>query len=159
MDSGSENRRYALVMKRIVALPLAALILVAATATAQLPPGKWWRRPEIIQQLVLSDEQQDRLDAIFRSAANDLIDLRGSVEKQNIALRGLLDQPQLDRAAIHREAARLSEAKARLFDRELSMLVDMRAVLTDPQWNRMRNQLERLGAQRQQQQMRRNRPQ
>jgi hypothetical protein len=94
----------------------------------------------------LTDEQQDRLDAIFRTAANDLIDLRGSVEKANIALRGLLDQPRLDRVAIHREAVRLSDAKGKLFDRELTMLVDMRAVLTDPQWNRMRNELDRLGS-------------
>ena len=151
-------------MKRMFVLALGASMLVTSFAAADpsLPPGKWWRRPEIVQQLVLTEEQQDRLDAIFRAAANDLIDLRGTVEKQNISLRGLLDQPQLDRSAIHREAARLSEAKGRLFDRELSMLIDMRAVLTDPQWNRMRNQLDRLGAgQRQQQQpaMRRNRRQ
>lgn len=151
-------------MKRIVLVALGASMLVAsiAAADASLPPGKWWRRPEIVQQLVLTDEQQDRLDAIFRNAANDLIDLRGSVEKQNIALRGLLDQQQLDRVAIHREATRLSEAKGRLFDRELSMLIDMRAVLSDPQWKRMRNQLDRMGAAQRQQQppmMRRNRRQ
>jgi len=149
-------------MRQIILLLLAASLLVTPFAAADptLPPGKWWRRPEIVQALVLTDEQQDRLDQVFRSAASDLIDLRGAVEKQNISLRGLLDQPQLDRAAIHREAARLSEAKGRLFDRELAMLVDMRGVLTDPQWNRMRNQLDRLGsAQRQQPQpmMRRNR--
>ena len=147
-------------MKRTFLLALAASLLLTSFAAADqaLPPGKWWRRPEIVQALVLTDEQQSRLDAIFRTAANDLIDLRGSVEKQNISLRGLLDQPQLDRSAIHREAAHLSEAKGRLFDRELSMLIDMRAVLTDPQWSRMRNELNRLGSpQRQQQPMRRNR--
>lgn len=148
-------------IKRSILLFLASLLVTSlAAADPSLPPGKWWRRPEIVQTLALTDEQQDRLDQVFRTAAGDLIDLRGAVEKQNISLRGLLDQAQLDRAAIHREAARLSEAKGRLFDRELSMLVDMRGVLTDPQWKRMRNQLDRLGdAQRQQQQpmMRRNR--
>lgn len=135
-------------MKKTTLLALIASLALSTFAAADptLPPGKWWRRPEIVERLVLTDEQQDRLDAIFRTAANDLIDLRGSVEKANIALRGLLDQPQLDRAAIHREAARLSDAKGRLFDRELAMLVDMRGVLTDPQWNRMRNELDRLGA-------------
>ena len=34
--------------------------------------------------------------------------------------------------------------RGRLFDRELTMLVEMRGVLTDPQWNRMRNELDRL---------------
>ena len=135
-------------------------LLLAAGAFAQLPPGKWWRRPEIIQSLNLSDEQQDHLDAIFRTSASDLIDLKAEVDKANIALRGELDRPQLDRAAIHRVATRLSDARGRLFDRELTMLVEMRGVLTDPQWNRMRNELDKLQQQRpaQQRQMQRQRP-
>ena len=127
-------------------LAAALLILVAASAGAQLPPGKWWRRPEIAQQLGLTEEQQSRLDGIFRSSANDLIDLRGDVEKASIALRSELDQPQLNRANIQRVAAHLSDARGRLFERELMMLIDMRGVLTDPQWNRMRAQLERIAA-------------
>jgi len=129
-----------------------ALALIAAFAAiplmAQLPPGKWWRRPEIVQRLNLTDEQQDRLETIFRSAAPDLIDLKAEVDKESIALRGELDRPQLDRAAIHRVALRLNEARGKLFDRELGMLVDMRAVLTDPQWNRMRNELQNMQQQR-----------
>ncbi len=120
------------------------VIFLAAGAFAQLPPGKWWRRPEIVQSLNLSEEQQDRLETIFRGAATELIDLRADVDKANIALRGELDRPTLDRAAIHRIATRLSDARGRLFDRELMMLVEMRGVLTDPQWNRMRNELNRL---------------
>jgi Spy/CpxP family protein refolding chaperone len=127
---------------------LAALaIAFAASAFAQnLPPGKWWRRPEIVQILNLSEEQQNKLEAIFRVSSGDLIDLRGEVEKQNITLRGDLDQAQLDRTAIRHDAQKLSEARGRLFDRELMMLVDMRAVLNESQWNRMRNGLlDRLG--------------
>jgi len=137
-------------VKRI--LLVAFCLLVAASAFAQgLPPGKWWRRPEIVQVLNLSEEQQDKLEAIFRTASNDLIDLRGEVEKQNINLRGDLDQAQLDRAAIRRNAQKLSEARGRLFERELMMLVDMRAVMNDAQWNRMRSGLmDRLGNQGQQ---------
>jgi Spy/CpxP family protein refolding chaperone len=120
------------------------LLCIAAGAFAQLPPGKWWRRPEIVQTLNLSDEQQDRLESIFRASAIDLIDLKADVDKSAIALRGELDRPQLDRAAIHRVATRLSEARGRLFDRELMMLIEMRSVLTDPQWNRMRNEIDRI---------------
>ena len=125
----------------LIAIAIAAF---AASAFAQLPPGKWWRRPEIINQLALTEDQQTRLDGIFRVSAGDLIDLRGDVEKQNIALRGELDQPQLNRANIRKIAAQLNEARGRLFERELSMLVDMRAVLSDQQWNHMRAALDRL---------------
>jgi hypothetical protein len=133
-----------------LAIVLAAF---AASAFAQLPPGKWWRRPDIVTQLELTADQQEKLDTIFRASAADLIDLRGAVEKENIAMRGELDQPQLNRANIQRIAARLNEARGHLFQRELAMLVDMRGVLSDQQWNRMRAELDQLkeqgGAQRQ----------
>ena len=123
----------------------AALLIVAASfASAQnLPPGKWWQRPEIVRELQLSNEQQDKLDDIFRTAANGLIDAKGEVEKLQISLRGELDRPQIQRAAVLRIAKQLNEARGRLFEQEIGMLVDMRAVLNDQQWTRMKNALDR----------------
>ena len=139
-------------MTRRIALA-ALLMLVASAALAQvnLPPGKWWRRPDVIQLLNLSEDQQDRLERVFQSSANDLIDLRGEVEKQSIALRAALDRPQLDREQVLRISQRLNDARGRQFQRELMMLVDMRTVLTDLQWNRMRNALDRLAERKQEQ--------
>jgi len=128
-------------MKR---LAVAILFLATTVMAADLPPGRWWRQPAIVQMLVLTDDQQSRLESIFRGNANDLIDLKAEVEKSNIALRGELDRPQLDRAAIRRVAVRLNDARARLFERELMMLVDMRSVLNDTQWNRLRSELDRV---------------
>lgn len=130
------------------------LCLVTTSAFAQLPPGKWWRRPEIVQTLSLTEEQQDRLDAIFRAAANDLIDAKAEMDKGSIALRGEIDKPQLDRAAIRAITQRINQARSRRFEREVMMLVDMRAVLTDVQWNRMRAELDRMQAQQEQPQQR-----
>jgi Spy/CpxP family protein refolding chaperone len=138
-------------VKTRLTLAVGVLLLATTVFAADLPPGKWWRRPEIIQQLQLTDEQQSRLEAAFRVAADDLIDLRGEVEKTNIALRFELDRPQLDRQKIRSIAAHLSDARGKLFDRELMMLVDMRAVLTETQWNRMRTLLDRLNGGQQQQ--------
>lgn len=130
-------------MKRVLVITLVALTLAGTAMAADLPPGKWWRRPEVAQRLDLAPEQQTRLDAIFREAANDLIDRRAEVEKLSIAMRGELDQQQLNRQNVLRAAAKLTEARGRLFERELSMLVDMRTVLNDPQWNRLRAFLDR----------------
>ena len=129
--------------RRILLCAALAMTLAAMVGAAPLPPGKWWRRPEFVQQLALTDEQQSRLDATFRAAANDLIDLRADVEKLSIAIRGELDQPQLSRENLRRLAGRLSDAQGKLFERELMMLVDMRGVLNDDQWARLRAQLDR----------------
>jgi hypothetical protein len=45
---------------------------------------------------------------------------------------------------VQRIAARLSEARGKLFEREVMMLVDMRGVLNDPQWMKMRTFLDRM---------------
>ena len=134
-------------MKKLVLLAL--LLLPFSASAMDLPPGKWWRRPEVINILGLTDEQQSRLEAISVKSANELIDLKGEVEKANIAMRAELDQPQLNREAIRRAAVRLNDARGRLFERELMMLVDMRSVLTDAQWNKMRQKVEQMQEERQ----------
>ena len=139
-------------------LAFAILLFATSVMAADLPPGRWWRQPAIVQMLTLTDDQQSRLETIFRGNANDLIDLKAEVEKSNIALRGELDRPQLDRVAIRRIAVRLNDARARLFERELMMLVDMRGVLTDAQWSRFRIMLDRIEANRPMQQQRRRQP-
>jgi hypothetical protein len=128
-------------------IALASLFILAATTlfAQQLPPGKWWRRPDVAQSLQLSEDQQMRLDQIWRASASDLIDVKADIDKQAIALRGELDQPTLNRNAIRAIAARLNEARGKKFERELMMFVDMRAVLNDQQWNRMRAKLDSLG--------------
>jgi hypothetical protein len=132
---------------------LAFLLFAAAVAEAQqLPPGKWWRRPEVIQQLALTGDQQDRLDEIFRAAANDLIDAKSDVEKLQIALRGEIDRSQLRRQEIQRLAGQLNAARGKLFERELMMLIDMRGVLTAQQWDTMRAFLDRAQERRRPQQ-------
>lgn len=128
---------------------LIAVVVLACTAIAEgqgLPPGKWWQRPEIVQELQLTREQQERLDGIFRDAANGLIDAKGEVEKLQVAIRGELDRPQVRRAELQRIAGQLSAARGKLFERELMMLVDMRGVLNEGQWTRVRRFLDRRQA-------------
>lgn len=123
----------------------AALFLCGVAAQAQqLPPGKWWRRAELIRELQLTADQQQRLDDVFANAANELIDARASIEKLQIAVRTELDRPQLRRQELQKIAAQLSAARGKLFERELMMFVDMRAVLNPEQWSRMRMHLDRL---------------
>lgn len=129
-------------MKRLILIAALLLMPAAAVMADDLPPGKWWRRPELVERLSMTEDQQNRLDAVFRSTATDLIDLRADVEKRNVELRGQLDQPTLSREGLQKAAARLGEARARLFERELMMLVDMRGVLSQEQWGRFRAMLE-----------------
>ena len=128
-------------MKRVL-IAIAVLAFAGMADAQRMPPGKWWQRPEIIQELQLTNDQQDRLDEIFRGAANDLIDARGAIEKVQIAIRGELDRPQVRKAELMRLADQLNDARGKLFSRELEMLIDMRTVLNPQQWTKMRRHLD-----------------
>lgn len=129
-------------MKTLFLILSTAMLPWVSSAADGVPTGRWWNRPEIVERLSLTEAQQSRLDAVFRTSAKDLIDLRGEVEKRSIELHAALDQAQLSRDEIQKNAARMSEARNRLFERELMMLVDMRSVLTNEQWSRFRAALQ-----------------
>jgi hypothetical protein len=144
----TEDEEWRRIVKKQRILLAALLIAASFTLTSiaeaqQMPPGKWWRREEVARQLELTSDQQSKLDEVFRNAANDLIDARGDVEKVQIALRGELDRVQLRRQELQRLATQLTQARGKLFERELMMLADMRGILNDDQWNRLRTFLDR----------------
>lgn len=129
-------------MKRVL-FAFVTTLLFAAPLLAQegLPGERWWRRPEIVKEVGLTAEQQSRLDAVFKSNATDLVDLRANLEKSTIQLREAVDNPELDREAVRRAAAQVSDARARLFEREVLMMVDMRGTMSPRQWGRLRSEL------------------
>ena len=133
----------------------ATLVLASAFASAQnMPPGKWWQRQELVRELQLTAEQQDKLNDIFRAAANGLIDAKADVEKLQIAMRSEIDRPQIRRADVLRIARQLSDARGVLFEREVAMMLEMHGVLNEQQWNRMRAVLDRRDQMQQQQRQR-----
>jgi hypothetical protein len=97
-----------------------------------------------VRQLELTRDQQEKLDEVFRRAADDLIDAKASVEKLQIALRSELDRAQLRRQELQRLATQLTAARGKLFEHELMMLADMRGILNHEQWTRLRTHLDRM---------------
>jgi Skp family chaperone for outer membrane proteins len=150
------------VKTRRILIVVVLLVCCTVAQAQQLPPGKWWRRAELVRELQLSSEQQGRLDEIFNSAADDLIDAKAAVEKLQVAIRAELDRSQVRRPELQRIATQLSAARGKLFERELLMLVDMRGVLEEEQWQKMRARLDQMRErplqQRRQQQQRRQPP-
>lgn len=135
-------------MKRTLIGAIALALVASALLAQEMPPGKWWQRPEIVRELGLTNEQRGRLDGIFRDSAPQLVGLRDATQQKAQELRAQIDRPVLDRDAIQRAAAEVSEARARLFERELMMLVEMRGVLNQQQWNRFRDNIENRQMQR-----------
>ena len=57
----------------------------------QMPPGRWWTDPGLVQKLGLSSEQQQKIDTIFQQSRLKLIDLNASLRKEEAILEPLLE--------------------------------------------------------------------
>ena len=118
---------------------LAALLLAAAAAPAfaqlpEMPLGKWWKRPRIVERLKLKPEQQERLDEIFAKNRRAFIDLKADVDRRAVDLDELLAKKESDPARIAAATDALEQAKGRLGKTRTMMIVEMKGVLSDEQW-------------------------
>ncbi|MFH1176369.1 MAG: periplasmic heavy metal sensor [Acidobacteriota bacterium] len=113
----------------------------------QFPPGKWWERPRVVEELALTQEQRSKLDAVTMEHARTMVDLKAAVEKAELDLRAAADSDPFDAARVRGAFGALQQARARLEGERFEMLLEVRQVLTTEQWTKLKGAVrERLGA-------------
>ena len=60
--------------------------MVGPNEGIDLPPGKWWRMPDVAKELNISSDEQQKLDDFYYKHRTQMIDLKGGLEKEQIAL-------------------------------------------------------------------------
>lgn len=130
-------------MRRSLAVLATIALLSPLMARAQdhpmMPKGRWWKTPEVARQLELSAEQQARLDTIFSARSKELIDLKAAMDKSAIDLRAGLEFFDKKPADVLKLAGEFSDARGRLFRKEIEMLIEMRSELSEDQWTKLRS--------------------
>lgn len=124
---------------RILVLVFGVLLL-APPAPAQMPevpPGKWWKRPKVIERLALSAEQQERMEEIFRKNRRAFIDLKADVERRQLDLEELLTRKGTDPRRISDATDALEQARGRLGKQRTMMIVEMKGVMNEEQWKKI----------------------
>jgi len=134
----------------------AAFLLVAAfprvpTASAQplqVPPGRWWQRPEVIEELGLTPDQQAKIDSVTLEHARTMIDLKATVEKAELNLRVVADAEPFNAEKVREAFRALVDARSRLEAERFEMLITVRESLNGVQWQKLkemaRERLERI---------------
>jgi Spy/CpxP family protein refolding chaperone len=101
------------------------------------PPGIWWKNPDIIQKLTLTEVQQKKMDDIFQQSRIQLIDVKANLEKQEVALEPMLAANPPDTNKVLAQIDRIAQARAELEKANAKMLLGIRAVLTADQWTKL----------------------
>jgi Spy/CpxP family protein refolding chaperone len=99
--------------------------------------GKWWDNPETAKRVGITSEQQKKMDEVFQQSRLKLIDLTAALQKEEVVMDGLMQNPQLDDAKILPVADRIAEARAELEKTNVRMLLGIRHVLTPEQWTKV----------------------
>jgi Spy/CpxP family protein refolding chaperone len=102
-----------------------------------LPPGMWWKNPELVTRVGLTADQTKKMDDIFLQARIKLIHMKASLEEQELLLEPLINANPPDSAKALAQIGRIADTRADLEKANAGMLLAIRAVLTPEQWTKL----------------------
>jgi len=130
--------------KNLTVATLLLLILFPTCASSQeLPVGKWWRTPHIVEQLNLIDEQLIQLDALFVESTHKLRDLKHGVEKEQFELKILLEKNTLDEDGIMKQVRKLEKERALLNEERVRIIVKTRRIIGYEAFSKLKDLVEK----------------
>jgi hypothetical protein len=114
------------------------LLVPAITSTADAPPGKWWHLPRIVDNLQITDQEQQTLDRLFLENRREIIMLKGQLEIEQLELENLLDQDPMNEPAVMEQFRKLQEARSRLGLATFQFILQVRKTLGYERFQRLR---------------------
>jgi Spy/CpxP family protein refolding chaperone len=102
-----------------------------------VPPGTWWRNPDMITALTLTADQQKKMDDILLQSRIELVRLKASLDEQQLLLEPMLNANPPDSAKSLAQIGRIADLRANLEKANAKMLLSIRAVLTADQWTKL----------------------
>jgi len=119
------------------ALLAAAPARPAAAQMPEAPPGKWWKRPRIVQLLGLTADQQAKLEDIFSRRRREFVDLKADVERRQIDVDELVTKKDSDPRKTSAAVDALEQSRLKLRKAFTMMFLEQRDVLTAAQWQQI----------------------
>lgn len=102
------------------------------------PMGEWWKNPELAQKVGLSDEQTQKLDKISYESQLQMIDLRATLEKEQLMLGQQLQADRPNEDAVLGQVDKVSQARAAVERARVQTMLATRNVLTADQWKKLK---------------------
>ena len=122
--------------KLFICLVLSLVVAVPQPAAAQ--SFKWWQMERFQKGLTLTQEQIDRIEAIFQTAEPSLRAQKSALDKAEHKLSKVITDARSDEATVLQAAERVEAARAELSRTRTLQLVRMRRVLSEEQNAKMK---------------------
>jgi len=102
-----------------------------------LPPGTWWRNPDMVQKLGINSDQQKKIEDVFHQQRLRLVDLDATLRKEEITLEPLMSADSPDETKTLAQIDKVAQARAELEKANARFLFAIRRVLTPDQWKKL----------------------
>lgn len=102
------------------------------------PRSRWWGDPGLVQKVGITPDQVKKMDDILQQHRLHLIDLHATLDKQELILEPLVSADQPDETRILAQIDKVAQARADLEKANARMLLDIRRVLTQDQWQKLK---------------------
>jgi Spy/CpxP family protein refolding chaperone len=102
------------------------------------PMDEWWKNPELAQKVGLSDEQTQQLDKISYESQLKMIDLRATIEKEELTLGQQLRADHPNEDEVLGQVDKVSQARAAVERARVQTMLATRNVLTPDQWKKLK---------------------
>ena len=96
-------------------------------------PGKWWKHPKIAKELELTNDQVNRIEAIFSSYRPQMIDLDSKLKEKEKELRDTRKNPNSTREEISKLSDEVGGIRENMRKVRVDMFLQIRDVLTPQQ--------------------------
>jgi Spy/CpxP family protein refolding chaperone len=102
-----------------------------------LPPGTWWRNPDMVQKLGINSDQQKKMEDVFQQQRLKLVDLDATLSKEEITLEPLMSADTPDEVKTLAQIDKVAQARAELEKANARFLFAIRRVLAPDQWKKL----------------------
>lgn len=104
----------------------------------EIPYGKWWYSRHSSEQLNLSDEEKSKLDDKFFESRLKLVDLKGTVEKEQLQLDKLMESETMNEKAVMDQFKKLEAARSDLAAERFGFVMEVRKILGSERFQKMK---------------------
>lgn len=130
------GRKWIVMTAALVAVAWAALPAMAGQINTR---AKWWRAPQIAQQLHLNNREIQQLDQLHLQMQQRIISHRNEIDQAKLMVDNLMNRRPLNEKAVQQQYARLGNAQTAIAQEKSRFLVQVRKILGRDRFQQLRN--------------------
>ena len=120
--------------KKIYVAVLVVIFLgFVSTLSAKSAKDRWWKDQDLVQKVKITEEQQDKIDKIFKKSRSDLKKLKKKARELKTQLNSIFGKADLDQEKFGETLMKFADIRKQQYIEMVQMKVKVREIFTKDQ--------------------------